>query len=244
MPTYRTIRFVESNAVISASNDRPFEVFSEDLQVFVPASTLVIGDHIRGAYGILTVSDVETQEVGIDPGVQVDPGERPYDDDDPYYDAGEGNGHVTARGLKVGDRLVHVHLGGFTVHAVDYPSLTVLFECGTRIAFSRLGGFTFEDGAPFELPSTPPRSPASFRATPKVQTLTVYHIPDPGWYEIPKLGVIDLTTLDPDTYITVSDDELDVVMHDGNHFRDRHHLVKAESPEGPSPSWLSRILAD
>lgn len=220
----KTISFQRSSILYNVGPEAPWEVYLEDRAEWIQAFDLVAGDRVHGPYGTLTVDRV------ID---EVD--EAPEDTI---------RTRSPLRPIVIGDMIANAYsilrvqeiVGGF-----------VSFECGTRLPYVALAAYAHHpEFAEIEIPSPPARAVAAYRATHKAtDPLVVYHLDNPGWYEIPGYGPVDCTTFDPDTYISVSDE--DIIGHMGTNFRARYDLepvilTSEENPEVQVSTWHERLL--
>jgi hypothetical protein len=194
----KIIRFRDSAVIYRVGEDAPWYVFDEDVEDFLPVADLTPGKTVRWPdNGHLVVESVEEEEAdeGLD---HYSENERPL------------------RMLAVGDEIGCIHLGSLVVASLDFANSFVSFTCGTRLAFPIVMYlFTHQDGADIALPENL-RQAVPLRATAR-QTLTVYHLPQPGWYELPGIGPYNFSESDPDTYVSVGPHGL--TSHDGPQFR-------------------------
>lgn len=160
---------------------------------------------------------------------------------------------LQARVATIGDSLL-TPLGLLTITDVDFSAGLVSFHNGARIPFPSLSMCSHDDGSPIvPIEPTPPEA-LTYIARARPEPLTVYHIPEPGWYTIPTFGPYDFSAVDPDVFVEF--DGSTMHTHDGGLFRQLYRVapVGASSAdpvadmqseqtleEPPALSWQRRL---
>jgi len=237
VPT-KIIRFRDNPVVYRIGDDAPWfvifmtSVTTGDISRYMPVGELGAGMRIRGAgtsiegrAEILTVESIEVEEDNLP---LDEPPERP------------------SRILVIGDEIGNASFGGMVTSSIDFDASFVTFSCGTRLSFSVITNqFSFMDGSDIALPVNL-RQAVPLRAEAH-RIITVYHIEQPGWYELPLLGTFNLSHEAPDTYISLGPEGL--TSHEGPLFRAMFDITtegtdapRTSRRETEPPSLRERLL--